>query len=167
MCRFDKQINLPIEGVFMAVNFRAIFAQFPIAQCSSKFSPPQTDSPSTCPANPSAKAESHPIAERVSRFRGCASTQALQPGGVNAKVMGGSQGTNGRGQLRGCASTRFSVPRGDAAKLGGSVRGPIRGGQVPQPRGKIRALRSSSTKRVRSVVGPKITFPTLLPHNLP
>ena len=40
-------------------------------------------------------------AGQAARLRGCASTQALQPGGVTAKVMGGCQGTNGRGQVLG------------------------------------------------------------------
>ena len=47
-------------------------------------------------------AQIHSIVERVSRLRGCASTQALQPGGVTAKVMGGCQGTNRRGHVLGC-----------------------------------------------------------------
>jgi hypothetical protein len=57
--------------------------------------------PSTCPIPPESRtigpsgfeflceAKIQSIVERVARLRGCASTQALQPGGVTAKVIGG------------------------------------------------------------------------------
>ena len=32
MCRIDRQINLPVKGVFMALNFAAVF--YAISNCS-------------------------------------------------------------------------------------------------------------------------------------
>jgi len=48
--------------------------------------------------NSPACAESHSIAERVTRLRGCVCTQVIQPGGETAKVRGGARGPLGRGR---------------------------------------------------------------------
>ena len=44
------------------------------------------------------EAQIHSIAERKTRLRGCASTQALHSAGDTAKVGGGARGPMGRGR---------------------------------------------------------------------
>ena len=146
MGRIDRQINLPVKGVFMALNFAAVF--YAISNCSMLIqilsSPNRQSFDMSCESlGESGKSPHRGASIEIARVRKHPSPPTRRD---KRKGHGRSQGTNGRGQLRGCASTRFSVPRGDTAKVGGCVRGPIRGGQVPQPRGKIRvrALRSSA-----------------------
>ena len=54
--------------------------------------------------NSLACAESQSIAERVTRLRGCVSTQVIQPGGETAKVRGGARGPMDRAGPRGSIS---------------------------------------------------------------
>ena len=51
--------------------------------------------------NSPALADIHPVVERLSRLRGCVSTQVIQPGGDSAKVGGGVWGPMGGAGLRG------------------------------------------------------------------
>jgi hypothetical protein len=119
MRRVDKQINLPMEGVFMAVNFGAVFYAISNYSMPIQFLFSQTDSPSTSPANPSAKAESQPIAERVPRMG-----------------RGKSEGAKSRNRGAKSASAPFEFPRdsGNSNHRGTSIengRGQVLGGQVP------------------------------------
>ena len=51
--------------------------------------------------NSPALADIHPVVERLSRLRGCVSTQVIQPGGDSAKVGGGVWGPMGGGRSQG------------------------------------------------------------------